>query len=180
MTSTITLELLKKQNAETSNALMEYWKDSKSFDTLASREGSLTLKRDEEDGIKLQIGIDYAKSKNVIDPNYVPEPYVEIDVLGKTPDQVADAILDHVEKKESGNTGSGSVIVLCGLSGTGKVCIFECACCVVDSCSQDKTTANNSSPHLLLSSLLSTTKTKRVPPLVNYVKSYKIIKVNKL
>ena len=128
MTTSISVALLEKQNAETSNALMEYWKDSKDFKALAEKEGTLTLQRDDEDGIKLQVGIDYAKSKGVIDPNYVPEPYVTIDVLGKTPDEVADTILNHVEEKEgnsSGGTGmGGSVIVLCGLSGTGKVCIL--------------------------------------------------------
>jgi len=111
---TISRQLLVQQNAETSNALIEHWKDSAGFKALADAEGSATLARDEEDGVKLQRGIDFAKSKGVIDPNFEPEPYVKIDVLGKTPDTVADEILKFIEKGES------SVIVLCGLSGTGK------------------------------------------------------------
>jgi hypothetical protein len=126
---TITFELLKQQNAETSNALMDHWKDSSKFEALAQLEGALTLARDDEDGTKLQVGIDYAKSKGVIDPNYVPEPYVTIDVLGKTPEQVADEMLALVEQGgDDVDATKGSVIVLCGLSGTGKVCVCVLVC----------------------------------------------------
>lgn len=113
----VSLDLLTKQNAETSNALITHWKDSADFLKLAQYEGDLTIRRDEEDGVKLQIGIDFAKSKGVIDPNYVPETYVHIDVLGKTPDSVANEMLAKVKEN---STEAGSVIVLCGLSGTGK------------------------------------------------------------
>lgn len=116
---TISYSLLKRQNADTSSALIEYWKDSSDFIKLAKYEGESTIQRDEEDGEKLQKGIDFAKSKGVIDPNYVPEPYVHIDVLGKTPDIVADEILAKVNANAS-DASSGSVIVMCGLSGTGK------------------------------------------------------------
>jgi hypothetical protein len=121
----ISYELLKKQNAETSNAIIDHWSYSESFDKLSKFEGDLTVQRDQEDADKLQAGIDYAKEKGVIDPKYVPEPYVNLDVLGKTPDQVAKEIIDHVnkanEKLGETNPEIGSVIVLCGLSGTGKV-----------------------------------------------------------
>jgi hypothetical protein len=118
----ISYELLKKQNAETSNAIIDHWANSEDFAKLAKFEGDLTVNRDQEDADKLQVGIDYAKSKGVIDPNYVPEPYVNLDVLGKTPDEVAATIIEHVEKANAGGDASaGSVIVLCGLSGTGKV-----------------------------------------------------------
>eukprot|EP00538_Stauroneis_constricta_P013487 CAMPEP_0119552740 /NCGR_PEP_ID=MMETSP1352-20130426/5663_1 /TAXON_ID=265584 /ORGANISM="Stauroneis constricta, Strain CCMP1120" /LENGTH=324 /DNA_ID=CAMNT_0007599021 /DNA_START=125 /DNA_END=1099 /DNA_ORIENTATION=- len=117
--TTITYDLLSQQNADTSNAIIEYWKTNTKFEQLAKYEGQLTIQRDQEDDEKLQKGIDYAKSKGVIDPEYVPEPYMEIDVLGKTPDQVADHILDSIQTNKDSNA-SGSVIVLCGLSGTGK------------------------------------------------------------
>jgi len=117
--STISRALLEKQNAETSNALIELWKDSDKFLALAKSEGDLTIQRDQEDAVKLEKGIEFAKSKGVIDPNYVPEPYVELDVLGKTPSIVADEILAKI-KSNSGKEDEGSVIVLCGLSGTGK------------------------------------------------------------
>jgi len=113
-TTVISRSLLEQQNAETTNAILEVMKESVKFTALAKSEGDLTLRRDEEDGIKLQKGIDYAKSKGVLDPNYVPEVYQEIDVLGKTPAEVANQIV----AKISG--GGGGVVVLCGLSGTGK------------------------------------------------------------
>jgi hypothetical protein len=97
---------------------MNHWLDSTDFQKLAEYEGNMTVARDNEDAKKLQIGIDYAKQKGVIDPNFVPDPYVKIDVLGKTPAQVADEIIATVQKEQS---QGGSVIVLCGLSGTGKV-----------------------------------------------------------
>jgi len=121
MTSLLSLDLLKQQNAETSNAFIQHWQDSNDFIKLATYEGDLTIRRDEEDGIKLQQGIDFAKAKNVIDPNYIPQPYVHIDVLGKTPETVADEILAKVKEDTTTTAATvGSVIVLCGLSGTGK------------------------------------------------------------
>ena len=128
--SGINYALLSQQNAATSNAIIDLYSDSSEFAKLSKVEGDAILQRDREDGEKLQVGIDYAKSKGVIDPNYVPEPYVQIDVLGKTPDQVCEEILETVQKQKS---DSGSVIVLCGLSGTGKVCysILITLCCFI-------------------------------------------------
>ena len=114
---TVSRDTFLKQNAETSNAIIDHWKDNDLFLKLAQQEGDSTIARDREDGVKLQKGIDFAKSKGVIDPNYVPEPYIEVDVLGKTPTTVADEILSNIP---SGDADTGSVIVLCGLSGTGK------------------------------------------------------------
>ena len=115
---TVTYSLLKTQNADTSNALIEELKTSDAFAAFSKSEGDLIIGRDAEDAEKLQVGIDYAKDKGVIDPDFVPEPYVTIDVLGKSPDDVSDEIIGFVN--ESKQEGSGSVIVLCGLSGTGK------------------------------------------------------------
>ena len=165
---TITYSLLKKQNAETSNALIQHWSgggnsgsgllsyiacsrastQQTAFRTLANYEGNSTVARDQEDAEKLQIGIDFAKEKGVIDPNFVPEPYVRVDVLGKTPDMVADEIITTVQAKSSNTSNTGSVIVLCGLSGTGKarrkktmfflthptVCVCLCVYCCTHAC----------------------------------------------
>jgi len=119
--ASITHELLIKQNAETSNGLIEHYKENAKFQKLAKFEGDLTVRRDQEDDDKLQVGIEFAKKKKVIDPDFVPEPYVKLDVIGKTPDTVANEILTMVtsEKKEE-QQEEGSIIVLCGLSGTGK------------------------------------------------------------
>jgi len=113
----LSYEVLSEQNATTTNAIIEHFSSSPDFATLSEAEGAGILQRDDEDASKLQKGIDIAKEKGVIDPNFVPEEYIVVDVLGKNPDQVADEILGHVRKSES---GAGGVVVLCGLSGTGK------------------------------------------------------------
>eukprot|EP00569_Conticribra_weissflogii_P007811 CAMPEP_0171341456 /NCGR_PEP_ID=MMETSP0878-20121228/10196_1 /TAXON_ID=67004 /ORGANISM="Thalassiosira weissflogii, Strain CCMP1336" /LENGTH=317 /DNA_ID=CAMNT_0011843691 /DNA_START=375 /DNA_END=1328 /DNA_ORIENTATION=+ len=112
----LSYDVLSEQNANTTNAIIKHFSASEDFLTLSKAEGALILQRDEEDASKLQKGIDIAKGKGVIDPNFVPEEYITVDVLGKTPDQVADEIL----KRVRGESGSGAVVVLCGLSGTGK------------------------------------------------------------
>lgn len=137
-TTAISFDVLQKQNAETSSAVIDLFAADANFLKLSAYEGDLTVTRDAEDGEKLQVGIDYAKNKGVIDPDFEPEPYVQIDVLGKTPDQVADEILEFVQHTNSaaaaavtavastttaaaaGTGTTGSVIVLVGLSGTGK------------------------------------------------------------
>jgi hypothetical protein len=112
--------ILSEQNANTTNAIIEHYSTNQDFLTLSESEGALILARDEEDASKLQKGIDIAKDKRVIDPKFVPEEYITVDVLGKTPDEVADEILGRVRKSDGGDC-SGGVVVLCGLSGTGKV-----------------------------------------------------------
>lgn len=111
----ISYELLSQQNAETSTALIAHCESSDDFTALSAKEGAAILARDQEDADKLQVGIDYAKDKGVIDPNFVPEKYIGIDVLGKTPADVAGEILAAMKTSEG-----ESVIVICGLSGTGK------------------------------------------------------------
>jgi len=121
--SPITRTLLGKENAETSNALIEHLAGSEKFQFLSSKEQELTMARDNEDAVKLDKGIEFSKSKGVLDPAYVPKPYVKIDVLGKNPENVAGQILEKVnkEQKESGSgDNQGLVIALVGLSGTGK------------------------------------------------------------
>lgn len=116
----ISYSLLKLQNADTSNAIIDGYSTSEDFVQLSKKEGDLILGRDQEDADKLQVGIDFAKQKGVIDPNFVPEPYVTIDVMGKSPDDVSNEILGYVEKRKKEHTDAGAVIVICGLSGTGK------------------------------------------------------------
>lgn len=117
----ISYSLLKLQNAETSNAIIDEFSGSEDFAKLSKKEGELIMTRDQEDADKLQVGIDYAKEKGVIDANFVPEPYITVDVLGKTPEDVSEEILNYVAaKSNSENLKNGAVIVICGLSGTGK------------------------------------------------------------
>lgn len=118
-TTSISYSLLKEQSAQTSSTIISHWTNSTDFEKLANYEGNLTVTRDLEDDEKLQVGIDYAKEKGVIDPNFRPEPYVKIDVLGKTPGQVADGIIATI-KNENDSEQGGFVVVMVGLSGTGK------------------------------------------------------------
>jgi len=139
-------ELLARQDADTSNAVISRFSSDPDFLSLSEREGSAILGRDEEDAEKLKKGIDFAKEKGVIDVNFVPEQYISIDVLGKTPEAVCDLIQDRVEQERNRNKmgcfskllggggkangggakEGGSVIVLCGLSGTGKGTTVSC------------------------------------------------------
>ena len=112
----LTYKILSQQNATTTNAIIEHYAFSPDFGTLALAEGDDILQRDDEDGEKLQKGVDIAKDKGVLDPNFVPEEYITIDVLGKSPEGVADEILSIVRE-----SSGPPVVVLCGLSGTGKV-----------------------------------------------------------
>jgi len=118
ITMPLTYDVLSEQNATTTNAIIEHYSSSDDFLALAKSEGEGILQRDEEDASKLQRGIDIAKDKGVLDPNFIPEEYISVDVLGKSPGDVADEILVKVRTSEGG-TGGG-VVVLCGLSGTGK------------------------------------------------------------
>jgi cytidylate kinase len=142
----ISYDILQSQNAVTSQAVIQYLQSEPSFQQLASYEGQLTQQRDTEDDEKLDKGIQYAQQKGVIDPHYVPEPYITVDVLQQTPAVVADTILQYVQNHpmvpitSTTNTTDGGdgvapqveeapplqqpergyVIVLVGLSGTGK------------------------------------------------------------
>jgi hypothetical protein len=116
----ITYSTLIRQNATTTNAIIEHFAENESFQKLAKYEGEMTLKRDQEDDEKLAKGIRFAQQKGVLDPQHIPEPYNKIDVFGKTPEEVSNYILDQVQNRQ-GNLETGFVIVLCGLSGTGKV-----------------------------------------------------------
>jgi energy-coupling factor transporter ATP-binding protein EcfA2 len=120
--TSLTYDVLQQQNAATSNAVLHRLSADPAFVRLAEYEGDLTHRRDAEDDEKLRQGIQYAQDKGVLDPHFTPEPYVDLDVVGKTPEQVARIIVHDVEQaKQSGTVESeGGVIVLVGLSGTGK------------------------------------------------------------
>lgn len=116
----LTYEILAEQNATTTNAIIEHYSSSPDFLALSKSEGDGILGRDDEDASKLQRGIDIAKEKGVLDPEFVPEEYISVDVLGKSPGDVADEILGTIRKGSGTSGDGGGVVVLCGLSGTGK------------------------------------------------------------
>ncbi len=103
------------QDAATSNAIIAMLRGDAAFGSLADAEAAAILQRDKEDGEKLEAGIALAVEKGVIDASFEPERYIAVDVLGKSADQVADEII-----AQCGELAHGLVVVLCGLSGTGK------------------------------------------------------------
>merc|ERR1719240_1447646 len=72
--------------------------------------------RDAEDGEKLQAGVQIAIDKGVLSADVVVEPTTKVSVSGKSPDEVADEIIKHLGDAPS----KGCVMILQGLSGTGK------------------------------------------------------------
>lgn len=111
----ISAELLKKQNAATSEAVIETLKGNAEFDKLSVMEAQAIIRRDQEDDAKLSKGIELSISRGVL-PRITPPHVTQIDVKGKTPEAVAKIITDGV----AAGGGKGSVIVLQGMSGTGK------------------------------------------------------------
>mmetsp|Transcript_5553 Transcript_5553/g.6401 ORF Transcript_5553/g.6401 Transcript_5553/m.6401 type:complete len:332 (+) Transcript_5553:153-1148(+) len=113
--SAFSMELLKKQNAETSAAIIQLLNTNPEFLSISENQTKMIMQRDNEDGEKLAAGIQIGIDRGAL-PTIEPVPYKEINVLGKTPDEIADEIISDVG--EAVNTGA--VIVLVGLSGTGK------------------------------------------------------------
>merc|ERR1712190_697410 len=74
------------------------------------------LQSDDEDDEKLAAGIGKAIGKGVIPADPPVEPICTIDVLGKTADAVAQGIVHQLGDAPN----SGCVLILQGLSGTGK------------------------------------------------------------
>mmetsp|Transcript_9513 Transcript_9513/g.10030 ORF Transcript_9513/g.10030 Transcript_9513/m.10030 type:complete len:338 (-) Transcript_9513:7-1020(-) len=112
----LTQSILTAQNADTSTAIIEILNNDSNFIALSDFEGKLIYNRDLEDDTKLAAGIKIGIERGSLPADFQPEPYHVIDVLGKTPQDVVDVILNHVGE----NAQSGALIVLCGLSGTGK------------------------------------------------------------
>mmetsp|Transcript_5032 Transcript_5032/g.15804 ORF Transcript_5032/g.15804 Transcript_5032/m.15804 type:complete len:321 (-) Transcript_5032:370-1332(-) len=106
--------VLEAQNASTTAALIERLSGEPWFEAFARAEGEAILARDAEDAEKLEAGIAQSVARGVLRKRAFEPQYTEIDVLGKTPDQVCDVILAKVPVER------GAVVVLCGLSGTGK------------------------------------------------------------
>lgn len=106
--------LLFRQDARTSEAVIAQLSGCVPFDELSARESAETAARDKADDEKLQAGVDLAVAKGVLPAGLVPAPYLAIAVEGKSTDQITGEIISHLPE------GKGSVIVLVGLSGTGK------------------------------------------------------------
>jgi cytidylate kinase len=86
------------------------------FAGLARREGASIVQRDAEDARKLQAGVELSIASGQLARQESPPTYMSIDVMGKTPDEVCDIILRDMGAARH----TGGIVVLCGLSGTGK------------------------------------------------------------
>jgi cytidylate kinase len=114
MTSAISSAVLLKQDDHTSEAIIRALSGSARFKELSAAEGRDIIQRDNEDEVKLAAGIKIAVSKGVLEADPAVAPAKKIDVVGKTADAVAQEIMSQLPGKD------GNVLVLQGLSGTGK------------------------------------------------------------
>lgn len=112
----ITLSLLQQADDQTSQAVIAAFSKSAAFKAFAKAEMEAILGRDAEDDEKLAEGIRLAVSKGAVAAEPPVEPLTEIDVLGKSADDVALEIVGALGDAP----GKGCVLVLQGLSGTGK------------------------------------------------------------
>jgi len=124
----ITLDILLRKDASSTNAILDHFANNDTFLKWSAYQSETILLRDAEDGEKLQQGIDIAIERGTLEkltPDKL-QPYLDVDVLGKTPEEVSSFIWNQVldKKKELSDSQDGELIVLCGLSGTGKGTTF--------------------------------------------------------
>lgn len=112
----LSLELLAQADDVTSQAVIAAFSKSASFKAFSKAEMEQILARDAEDDEKLAEGIRLAVAKGAVEASPPVEPITEIDVLGKSADDVALDIVGALGDAP----GTGCVLVLQGLSGTGK------------------------------------------------------------
>lgn len=106
----------KEDSSVTTGAIISAFEADPTFQAFSRRETADILKRDADDGEKLAAGIKMAVAKGVLEANPPVENTMKIDVLGKSADQVAGAIMEKLGDAPQ----KGCILVLQGLSGTGK------------------------------------------------------------
>jgi len=107
-------ETILAQDDKTSGAVIAALTGTPEFDELAKKELSGIIERDQQDAEKLAEGVAQAIKKGVLPSDLTPPTYTSIDVLGKSADQVAEEMIEQLPKE------GGCVVILVGLSGTGK------------------------------------------------------------
>lgn len=113
----VSWSLLARQDDVATAAALDFFISNSKFAYLAEAETKDILDRDAKDASALREGIKFAQLKGVL-PKITPPSYTKINVLGKTGEEVAKEILE-VNIGEA-KCKSGCVVVLVGLSGTGK------------------------------------------------------------
>lgn len=92
--------MLCAQDDQTSNAVLKFFEGDSKFTALSKQEGEDIIKRDAEDDEKLAKGIALSVSRGVLPGHVDVETTVEIDVKGKSADEVADEILSRLSGTE--------------------------------------------------------------------------------
>lgn len=111
------LEVLRREDDSSTNAIISKFGDDDVFVAKSREATESLLARDAEDDKKLSTGIALAVSRGVLSADVVTGPVTRIDVTDKSADKVADDIFS---KCGGGKDQGGAVVVLQGLSGTGK------------------------------------------------------------
>jgi len=106
--------IIEKQDHESSHLVMKLLNGNKDFQIMAEAETEAILQRDRDDEIKLKEGISTSVQAGVIPYLKVKKTETEIDVLGKTPDDVGKEITAQLP------SGDSYLVIVTGLSGTGK------------------------------------------------------------
>ena len=115
----LTHAILLRADSVATNAAIAAFSSDPMFIEFAARETQETLDRDREDVTKLTQGIRRAVARGVLTPDPPVEALTIIDVLGASVDTIVERILTALGY-EGLEASSGCIIVLSGLSGTGK------------------------------------------------------------
>jgi len=110
-----TLELLVRQDDVTTKSVIGLLEKNQAFQKLAAAEANDIVVRDEEDAEKLAQGVRLAIQKGAL-KSIDPQPYKKIRVQGKSANEVADEIIKDLGPAKD----KGCILILVGLSGTGK------------------------------------------------------------
>lgn len=110
----LTAAVLMRQDDICSTAVIQLLANSAAFHALSKSEGELIVSRDKEDEDKLAKGIEIGIKKGILQGKPDVAPVTPINVVGLTASQVTEEIVKRLPGKE------GNVIILQGLSGTGK------------------------------------------------------------
>ncbi|KAK7194521.1 hypothetical protein NESM_000369300 [Novymonas esmeraldas] len=108
------LQVLRQQDDVCSSYVLSLLADNDTFKRLSSSEGEDIIKRDNEDADKLSDGIRIAVRKGILSGQPDVTPVSKVNVVGLTAQDVTDKIVAALPSK------TGNVIILQGLSGTGK------------------------------------------------------------
>lgn len=113
----VSFEDLKRADDRTTDAIIALFGGDERFEYASAVSTRLTQERDALDADKLSKGIAHSVSRGVLEKYPPVEPVSKINVTGKTADQVADEIITLCGPDDA---SAGRVIVITGLSGTGK------------------------------------------------------------